>query len=81
MQKQHSNERKMLHQIFQNFNPEFHFVSDPDVVDTLDRYAVDNNMDVILTVPRKHALSGIFQPSHTKRLAYHSHVPVIAVHE
>ena len=74
-------EKSKLQQLFRDYNPAFYFIKDNHVVDTLDQFAKDNNIDVILTVPRQHALSGIFQTSHTKQLAYHSHVPVIAVHE
>jgi nucleotide-binding universal stress UspA family protein len=81
MSKEETAEKSKLQQLFNNYNPEFYAIKDNNVVDTLDQFAMDNNIDVILTVPRQHALSGIFQTSHTKRLAYHSHVPVIAVHE
>jgi nucleotide-binding universal stress UspA family protein len=74
-------EKTKLQQLFQEYQPEFYMIKDNDVVDTLDHFSKDNNIDVILTVPRQHALSGIFQTSHTKQLAYHSHIPVIAVHE
>ena len=40
------------------------------------------DIDVIVTVPKEHSfLSGLFKTSHTKKLAYHSHVPIIASHE
>ena len=74
-------EKEKLQRLFQDYHPEFYMIKDNDVVDTLDHFAKDNNIDVILTVPRQHALSGIFQTSHTRQLAYHSHIPVIAVHE
>lgn len=81
MTEEETAEKVKLQKLFQQYNPEFYIIKDNNVVDTLDQFATDNNIDVILTVPRQHALSGIFQTGHTKRLAYHSHVPVIAVHE
>jgi hypothetical protein len=37
-------------------------------------------IDAIITVPRKHNfLSQLFKTSHTKKLAYHSNVPIIAI--
>ena len=81
MSSEQSAEKEKLQQLFQDYQPQFYMIKDNDVVDTLDHFAKDNNIDVILTVPRQHALSGIFQTSHTKQLAYHSHIPVIAVHE
>jgi nucleotide-binding universal stress UspA family protein len=74
-------EKAKLENHFQNYDPKFYFIKDNDVINTLDQFARDNNMDVIITVPRKHALNGLFQTSHTKKLAYHTHLPMIAIHE
>jgi nucleotide-binding universal stress UspA family protein len=74
-------EKDKLLQLLKNFNPQFYHIKDKKVTDTIDQFAIDNNIDLILTVPRKHGLGGLFEPAHTKKLVYHSHVPVIAVHE
>jgi nucleotide-binding universal stress UspA family protein len=53
-----------------------------DFLDAISNFASDHEIDLIVTVPRKHSfISGLYKTSHTKKLAYHSHVPVVAIHE
>ena len=53
-----------------------------DFLDAISNFAADHHIDLIVTVPRKHSfLSGLYKTSHTKKLAYHSHVPVVAIPE
>ncbi len=74
-------ERNKLERIFQEFDPQFSFMRLYDFLDAINSFAHDRNIDVIITIPRSHSfLSGLFKPSHTKRLAYHSHVPLLAIH-
>lgn len=75
-------QRALLENILQEYNPEFYFIRMYDFQDSISSFAADRNVDLILTVPRKHSfLTGLFKTSHTKKLAYHSHVPILAVHE
>jgi hypothetical protein len=51
-------------------------------LDATNSFTSDHNIDLIVTVPRKHSfLMGLYKTSHTKKLAYHSHIPVAAIHE
>lgn len=64
------------------FNPEFSFLRIFDFLDGVNTFVQTKNIDAILTVPKKHNfLAALFQVSNTKKLAYHSHVPIIAVHK
>jgi nucleotide-binding universal stress UspA family protein len=75
-------QRNKLENMFQDYNPQFYFIRFYDFLDAISSFTVDKNIDLILTVPRKHSfLSNLFKTSHTKKLAYHSHVPIVAVHE
>ncbi len=75
-------ERNKLEKIFADYNPQFYFIRFYDFLDAISSFTADKNIDVILTVPRKHGfLTNLFKTSHTKKLAYHSHVPIVAVHE
>ncbi|MEO7959915.1 MAG: universal stress protein [Ginsengibacter sp.] len=63
------------------YNPEFSFLRAYDFLEGINRFVETKNIDAIITVPRKHGfLSQLFKTSHTKKLAYHSHVPTIAIH-
>ena len=75
-------ESLMLDTLFQGYHPEYHFADDPDFTDCINEFAVDKQIDLIITIPKKHGLfDGIFKRSHTKMLAFHSHVPLMVLHE
>ena len=75
-------ERAKLEGILGNYNPQFYFIRMYDFMDAVNQFVEDKEIDLIITVPKKHTfLSNIFRSSYTKKLAYHSHVPIIAVHE
>ncbi|MBC7828575.1 MAG: universal stress protein [Chitinophagaceae bacterium] len=75
-------QRALLENMLQEFSPEFYFIRMYDFQDSISSFAADRGVDLILTVPKKHYfLTGLFKTSHTKKLAYHSHVPILAVHE
>ena len=75
-------QRVKLEKILGNYQPEFYFIRQYDFLDAVSQFTQDKNIDVIVTVPKEHSfLSGLFKTSHTKKLAYHSHVPIIAIHE
>jgi len=75
-------ERDWMEKTFQDYKPEFYFIRMYDFLDATSNFTVDHNIDLIVTVPRKHSfLKGLYKTSHTKKLAYHSHIPVAAIHE
>ncbi|HTE23984.1 universal stress protein [Flavitalea sp.] len=75
-------QRNKLEKMFADYNPQFYFIRFYDFLDAISSFTADKNIDLILTVPRKHGfLTNLFKTSHTKKLAYHSHVPIVAVHE
>lgn len=75
-------ERAWLEKAFEEFSPEFYFIRMFDFFDAVSSFTADHNIDLIITVPRKHSfISGLYKTSHTKKLAYHSHIPVVAIHE
>jgi len=75
-------ERDWMEKAFEDYKPEFYFIRLYDFLDATSNFTADQNIDLIVTVPRKHSfLSGLYKTSHTKKLAYHSHIPVAAIHE
>jgi nucleotide-binding universal stress UspA family protein len=73
-------EREAMEDKLGTYNPEFSFLRSYDFVEGISSYVETREMDAIITVPRKHSfLSQLFKTSHTKKLAYHSRVPIIAV--
>jgi nucleotide-binding universal stress UspA family protein len=75
-------ERGKMLSMFKEYNPEFYFIGMNDFHDAINQFVYDKNIDLIVTVPRYHSfLSNIFKSSHTKKLVYHSSVPILAAHE
>jgi nucleotide-binding universal stress UspA family protein len=71
-----------VNKLLEPLNPEYHFIDDPDIEDGINKFAETHNIDMLITIPKKHRLlDGIFRKSHTRELALHAHVPIVAIHE
>jgi hypothetical protein len=68
--------------MFNNTEVEFYFLTMNDFFQAMDQFVKDHNIDVLLTIP-KHQSNAIslFKVTHTKKLAYHSRIPILATHE
>ena len=59
-----------------------HFVNSLDVVESLDKFSQEHQADLLIMIPRHHSLLGrIFHSSHTRKMVFHTHVPILALHE
>ncbi|NLR59593.1 universal stress protein [Chitinophaga polysaccharea] len=75
-------ETMLLDTLLEDFNPVYHFIDNPDVVEGIVEFAEENKADIILTIPKKHGLfEGIFKRSRTSKLAYQTHLPLLTLHE
>lgn len=75
-------ESLMLHTLLQGLEPNYHFINNPDIEDGINEFVEKNNIDLLITIPKKHKLlEGLFKKSNTKQLIIQSHVPVMCVHE
>jgi nucleotide-binding universal stress UspA family protein len=75
-------EKMRLAAMFTRFNPKFHFLVMADFFKAVDHFIKDMNIDVLITIPRHQSnATSLFKTTHTKRLAYHSHIPILAAHE
>jgi len=73
-------ERGKLESKLSAYNPEFYFIRLFDFMDAINQFVADNKIDLILTFPRRHSfLSNVFKTTNTTKLAYHSHVPIVAI--
>lgn len=79
---QYQKERAWVKETFSEFNPEFYFLGWYDVDEAINQFAHDKKIDFIIIIPKEHSLlDKMFRHSHTKKLAYHSDIPVLAIHE
>ncbi len=78
----YTKEKADLQEMLAGFNPQFHFIHESDFVEAADAFARTHAVDCIITVPRHHSfIESIFVPHYTRRLAYHTHIPLLAIHE
>ena len=72
----------LLQTALEDMKPKYHFIQNKDVEDGINEFAETNNLDMVITVPKKHKLlANLFKKSSTKQLVFESHVPVMCVHE
>lgn len=75
-------ESMALNTLFAEHLPKYHFVHNSSFIEGVNEYTEKNLIDIVIVVPQKHGLfESIFTKSHTKQLAFHSHVPIMVVHD
>ena len=65
-----------LYNYLKHLNPEFRFVSNNNVQRGIVSFAKKNNIDIILTFPKKHAF---FHSSESKQLIFNSPVTIMTI--
>ena len=74
-------ESKKLEQLLQSYNPQYFSLLEENFTEAIDKFAIEHHADIIITVPRKHSFLGsLFKSSNTKKLAYQSRLPILALH-
>lgn len=72
----------LLHGMLEELKPQYHFIKCKDIEEGINEFADQNNLDLVIAVPKKHKiLEGLFKKSSTRQLVFESHVPVMCVHE
>ena len=75
-------QRSQIQAMFQEFKPEFYFITTYDVQETINQFVLDKNIDMLITIPRHRSMfTGMFKSSTTKKLAYETAIPILAAHE
>jgi hypothetical protein len=68
--------------MLEDLHPVYDYIEHPDVVEGIHQFAETKGFDLLLTIPKKHKLlSGLFEKSHTRELVFHSHIPIMCLHE
>lgn len=69
-----------LHASLDKYQPEYKYMSDPETAETINAVAVDNHVGLIITLHEQHGrLAALFHKSVSKRLAWHSQVPLLVI--
>ena len=71
----------LLHTLLEGTNPVYHFIEEEEVETAINRFAEENNLDLLITIPKKHRLlEAIFRRSSTKKILKEARVPVVGLH-
>jgi nucleotide-binding universal stress UspA family protein len=75
-------ERAKMQKMFAEFNPEFYFIGINDFYEGIEQFSKDKNIDLLIIIPKNHTfMNSLFTSSHTKKLAFNTSVPLLAVHQ
>jgi nucleotide-binding universal stress UspA family protein len=67
---------------FKQIDHSFHSVTNDEVVNGINDYVSKMHMDMVVMIPRQRSFfENLFSGSQTKRMAFHTHVPLLALHE
>ena len=71
-----------MNELLNGVKAEYHSVEAPDVTEGINWFIDKEKLDWIMMIPKKHRLlDKIFKRSHTKELIFHTHTPVLCIHE
>ncbi len=74
-------QQELLHAMLKDYSPAFHLINNDNFVDGINEYVDKNNIDLVIAIPKKHGFfAGLFKERHTKKLAFHTHVPLLYLH-
>ncbi len=75
-------EMATLKELLQEVSPQYHTLQEANFVMAINAFIEQNNIDLVIAIPKKHSFfEGLFRKSHVKTLAFHTHVPLMLVHE
>jgi len=58
------------------------YTSAENITDGINTFADEHNCDWLAMIPRKHnSFSEFFHKSNTKRMAFHTHIPLLSLHD
>lgn len=71
-----------IRDMFAGLKPEFHFLYNENIEAAINDFSEKNKLDMLIVIPKKHGmLEGIFHKSEAKKVALHTHLPLLSVHE
>ena len=70
-----------LDHLLEGIDHSYHSIVHKDVVTGLNEYITEHHIDLVVMTPRKHHfIEALFVEPNTKRMAFHSHVPLLTIH-
>jgi len=66
----------------EEINHSYHFIQNEDIIKGINKFVSNQKADMIVIVPRKHKfLNSVFHERNTKKMAFHTTIPLLALHE
>jgi nucleotide-binding universal stress UspA family protein len=76
------NERFALNEMMGDIKPAYHNIESEDITEGINWFANKEKLDIIVVIPKKHTLvQKMFIRGHTKDLLYHTHLPILSIHQ
>jgi nucleotide-binding universal stress UspA family protein len=76
------NESMAAKSLFRDISPVYDSIESESITEGLNKYADEKGLDWIVVIPKKHTLlQKIFSRSHSKDLLYHTHLPILCLHQ
>ena len=73
-------EKLKLDKMFKKYSPTFEYKESHHFTDDLIDYVFESHTDILALVPKEHGLIDTIFNDHTKKLAFHSKVPLLILH-
>jgi nucleotide-binding universal stress UspA family protein len=75
-------EKQELKKMFEDYHPEFYFMRLFDVDEAINLFAETRNIDMIIAIQKNRSfIRKLLNTGRTKTLMYHSHLPIMIMHE
>ena len=72
----------LIEHLLEGINPSFVFIKNEDTINGINEFVSKEKADMIVFIPRKHGfIKSIFNESNTKRMAFHTSIPLLTLHE
>ena len=71
-----------LYLLLESYKPDFHYITSTDAVTAIMEFASLKKASLIIMAPKIHGFfDGLFHHSFTHKLAHHTNIPLLLVHE
>lgn len=75
-------EGKKLNHLLASIDHSFHYAMNEDVIEGINNFVDKMKIDMVVMIPRMHtAIHNLFHEANTKKMAFHTKVPLLALHE
>jgi nucleotide-binding universal stress UspA family protein len=71
-----------LDAMLDDVKPTYVQLTGKDVAESIHAFAENNNLDLVMVVPKKHKfIDSLFHKSQSRELLTHAHIPIVSIHE